>query len=113
MEKKPFVFFYTEPSLDWYRDVRVEIKWEDYLYFKVERRFGPSWWLVGYQKVDGRFEHRAVTLGRMSGGYLRKFIEWCEFLGPTNRTNSKLIGISAISTGFNLVHEIERLIEEA
>ena len=112
MEKEPFNFSYTEPTLDWYRDVHVEIKWEDYLYFKVERRFGPSWWLIGYQKEDGRFEHRAVTLGSMNEGCLRKFIKWCEFPDATNRTCSKLIEISAISTGFNLMQEIEKLRDE-
>lgn len=101
MSKEPFVFEYTTPSLDWYTTIHKEIKWEDYLYFKIQYRFGPSCWLMGYKEKDGRIEREEVEIGRLSKGVLKKFIEWCRY-NNSGHTGSKLIGVSVISTGMNL-----------
>lgn len=102
MSKEPFVFEYTMPSLDWYVTIHKEIEWEDYLYFKIQYRFGPSYWLMGYKEKDGRIEREEVEIGRLDRGFLGKFVKWCEF-NDGYRTCSKLIGISVISTGMNVL----------
>ena len=43
-KKEPFKFEYMMPSLDWFDIIKVEIKPDDYCYFKLERRYGPTWW---------------------------------------------------------------------
>ena len=40
--KAPFKFSYTQPSLDWFETINVEIKPDDYYYFKLQRRYGPA-----------------------------------------------------------------------
>ena len=97
--KEPFVFEYTEPSLDWYTTVHVEIKWDEYLYFKIQYRFGGTYWLMGYKEKNGRFEREEVTIGQLRRYDLGKFVECCEF---DNGKSSKLIGVSVISTGMNI-----------
>lgn len=45
--KTPFKFSYTQPSLDWFETINVEINPDDYYYFELQRRYGPDWWLIG------------------------------------------------------------------
>ena len=99
--KEPFRFYYTVPSLDWYSTEEVEIKWEEYLYFKIQYRFGKTYWLLGYREKGGRIEREEVEIGELSKRFLGKFVKWCEF-NDGYRTCSKLIGISVISTGMNI-----------
>ena len=77
--KEPFVFEYNTPSLDWYTTVHVEIKCDEYLYFKIQYRFGGTYWLMGYKEKDGRFEREEVTIGQLNRYDLGKFVKWCEF----------------------------------
>lgn len=100
--KEPFRFSYTAPSLDWYNIEDVEIKWEEYLYFKIQYRFGDTYWLMGYKEKDGRIEREEVEIGRLSKELLGKFVNWCEF-DDGYRICSKLIGVSVISTGMNIL----------
>lgn len=109
MDKEPFRFSYNTPSLDWYITINVEVKWKDYLYFKIQRRFGPSYWLLGYQKEDKRIKHREVEIGELSKRDLGRFVKWSEYTTPFNQTCSKLIGVSVISTGMNLFDAIKEI----
>ena len=112
--KAPFCFSYTSPSLDWYIVKDVEIEWNDYLYFKIQYRFGKSYWLMGYKEKDGRIEREEVEIGELTRGFLGKFVKWCEY-DDGYRTCSKLIGISVISTGMNIlgvVSEIQKAAEQ-
>ena len=111
MSKDPFVFEYTMPSLDWYTTIHKEIEWEDYLYFKIQYRFGPSIWLLGYKAKNGRFEHEEVELGRLSKSDLKKFVEWCGY-ESFGSAGSKLIGASVISTGMNFPKVVSGMFKE-
>lgn len=93
------------------RDKHKEIEWEDYLYFKIQYRFGPSIWLLGYKEKDGRFEHEEVELGRLSKSDLKKFIEWCGY-ESFGSASSKLIGASVISTGMNFPKVVSEMFKE-
>lgn len=109
MEKDPFRFSYNTPSLDWYITINVEVKWEDYLYFKIQRRFGPSYWLIGYKNEDGRIKHREVEIGELSKRDISRFVKWSEYTTPFNQTGSKLIGVSVITTGMNIADAIKEI----
>lgn len=105
--KEPFLLEYTAPLLDWYTTVRVEIKWDEYHYFKIQYRFGSTYWLMGYKEKDGRFEREEVTIGRIYRSDLGKFIKWCEY---DDGRSSKLIGVSVISTGMNITKIMKEII---
>lgn len=112
--KEPFSFCYNVPSLDWYETKNVEIEWDEYLYFKIQYRFGQTYWLMGYKKKDGRIERKEVEIGEITRGFLGKFVKWCEY-DDGYRTCSKLIGVSVISTGMNIlavVSEIQKAVEQ-
>lgn len=47
VSKEPFRFEYTMPALDWYEIRTVEINYDDYVYFELQRRYGQEWWLMG------------------------------------------------------------------
>lgn len=114
-DKEPFRFYYNVPSLDWYITENVEIKWDEYLYFKIQYRFGQTYWLMGYKEKDGRFEREEVEIGQLARGFLGKFVKWCEYYDGY-RTCSKLIGISVISTEMNIIkvfNEIQKAAEKA
>lgn len=108
MDKEPFRFCYNVPSLDWYETENVEIEWDEYLYFKIQYRFGQTYWLMGYKEKDGRFEREEVEIGQLTKLYLGKFVKWCEF-DDGYRICSKLIGVSVISTGMNILKVFEEI----
>ena len=107
--KEPFKFSYTQPSLDWYETINVEINPDDYYYFELHRRYGPDWWLIGKNppiENSTRHEWSETALGRISCRDIARFVEWARIDGG----GSKIIGISAISGSFDLLHEIKALL---
>lgn len=82
--KAPFKFSYTQPSLDWFETINVEIKPDDYYYFKLQRRYDPDWWLIGQNpppKNSTRLEWSETALGRISCRDIAKFVEWARIDG--------------------------------
>ena len=109
-KKEPFKFEYTMPSLDWYETIRVEIKPDDYCYFKLQRRYGRDWWLIGKNPpVDGAKEYRWTEkeIGRISVGDIVRLVDWAKL--PYG--GSKITEISVISGAFGLLREIEELMK--
>lgn len=111
-DKKPFEFSYTMPSLDWYEIINVKINLEDYYYFTLERRFGPSWWLIGKNPVDKPSYHwEEKELGEL--GYenrnedVKRFIEWAK-----TDYGSKITEIRAISGNLDVLKSINKLLKE-
>lgn len=107
-EKEPFRFEYTQPSLDWFDTIKVEIKPEDYTYFKLSKRYCKEWWLVGTNPPADNAEDYHWTeesIGRISNRDLARFIKWAK-----DDYGSRLIGISAISGSFDILKEIEKLL---
>lgn len=110
-QKESFKFEYTMPSLDWYDIIRVEIKPKDYCYFKLQRRYGPSWWLIGMNPPkDNAKEYKWTEkeIGRISSRDIARFIEWAK----NEHGGNNLIQISAISGSFNILQEIEKLLKD-
>lgn len=104
MNKEPFIFTYTVPSLDWYDIIKVEIGPDDYTYFRLERRFGPSWWLIGMVYEDDPENGPCwieKELGQLVGLHLYAFIEWAK-----SPWGSKIIEVKALSGEFNIIDDI-------
>lgn len=107
-EIAPFKFEYTEPCLDWYTVKKVEIQPYDYYYFKLERRYSRSWWIVGMYPIhDPDYQWKEVTLGEIDKADLKKFIKWAEDI---KNKGSCLIEIKAISADFNIIKEIKKVL---
>lgn len=105
--KEPFVYQYTRPSLDWFEYVNVEIKPDDYYYFRLERRFGPSWWLIGMNpKEEPRYHWEDTQIGEISHYDLKRFMKWAK----TDK-GSKLIAIKTICGSFDIFEEIAELLK--
>ena len=104
--KEPFKFSYNVPSLDWYETKNVTINPEDYYYFTLERRFGPSWWLVGKNlKEKPNYHWETEQIGELERpSDLIKFIKWAE-----TEKGSKITEVRAISGDFNIIKEILKL----
>lgn len=106
MNKEPFSFSYTQPFSDWYRTIDVVIKPDDYYYFKIERRFGPSWWLIGSNpKNEPKYHWEYTQIGEMSERTLKRFIEWAK-----DDKGSKIIEFNAISGEFNILEEMIKIV---
>lgn len=106
-DKKPFTFKYFKPCLDWYEVINVEIKPTDYYYFHLERRFGPSWWVIGCNLVkEPKYEWVNKELGEISPSELVDFIKWCE-----TENGSRITQINVISGSFNIFNEIKKLLK--
>lgn len=104
VEKVPFVFEYTMPSLDWYEIIKVEIKPEDFYYFGLELRYGGDWWLIGMNPPDSNLatdKWAEKCLGRLTRRDAARFVVWA---------GRKLTCIKAISGALDLVNETEKLI---
>ena len=110
LPKEPFKFKYTMPSLDWYDIINVEIKPDDYCYFKLVRRYGPTWWLIGTNPpADNAKEYKWTEkeIGNISERDIARFIEWAKL----EYGGSKLIEISALSGSFDILREVEKLLK--
>lgn len=111
-QKEPFRFEYTKPSLDWYDIVKVEINPGDYTWFKLELRYGNTWWLVGMNPPKSDFKASYMwdetEIGRVSTGDIIRFIKWAECGFHGNRITE----IKAISNSLNIVNEVAKLINE-
>lgn len=108
-KKEPFKFEYTMPWLDWYDVIKVEIKPDDYYYFKLEKRYGPSWWLIGKNPpADNAKEYRWTEkeIGRISDYDIARFYEWAKL----EYGGSRIVEIHAISGGFDILREAEKLL---
>ena len=107
MTKESFKYKYTKPCLDWFEWVSVEIKPNDYCYFRIERRFGPSWWLIGMNpKDEPKYHWQEIQIGEISDHDLQKFIEWAR-----SENGSKIIAVKAICGTFDIIKEISRFVK--
>ena len=111
--KKPFEFKSIVPCYDWYDEIHHKINQDDYIYFKLERRFGPSWWLYGMKTVEEPDYHWEETeIGEIYNCDLYRFIEWAKM-----KEGSRIIDVHMISGDFdifNIVGELSnrQLLEE-
>lgn len=105
LEKHPFRFSYNRPVSDWFEEVKVELKHEDYYYFKLERRFGPSWWLIGTNpKENPKYHWEDKEIGQISDDALRRFIEWAK-----TGNGSKIIQFKCSGSHFDIIEEVTKL----
>lgn len=106
--KEVFRYEYSRPSSDWVDYESVEIKPDDYYYFKLERRFGPSWWLIGINPVEKPNYHwEEKQIGEIYGHDLFRFIQWAK-----SDRGSRIIEIKAISGEFNILDELSELLQK-
>lgn len=107
-DTEPFEFEYTIPTYDWYDIKKVKIAIKDYTYFRLERRFGKTWWLVGKNYNDNNFEWTEKTIGELQRiKDVIRFIKWAK-----RGRNNKLIEIKAISGSLDIIEAIEELIDQ-
>lgn len=107
-EKGSFKFEYTVPSLDWFDVIKVEIRPDDYCYFKLERRYGPTWWLIGKNPpADNAKDYRWTekTIGKILDHDIPRFVEWAK----NDIGGSKITEIAAISGSFDILREIGKI----
>ena len=104
--KKAFEFDEWKPCLDWYTVEHHIIHDEDFIYFKLDRRYGPSWWLIGMKTVDEPTYHwEETTIGEINDGDLARFIEWA-----TTSNGSRIVNINMLSGSFNIFAEVGELL---
>lgn len=102
VSKPNFKYQYTRPSLDWFEYVDVDIAPDDYYYFKLQRRFGPSWWIIGMNPVDEPEYHwEEKQIGQIGNSDLRNFIEWAK-----TEHGSKITEINMLCGSFDIFKEI-------
>jgi hypothetical protein len=106
--KEPFQYQYTRPCLDWFEYVDVKIRPKDYYYFKLERRFGPSWWIIGMNTVEEPNYHwEEKQIGEIDERDLQRFIEWAK-----DDVGSKIIEIHMICSSFDIFEEVGKIIKQ-
>lgn len=106
-----FVFESIVPSCDWYSVTTEKVRYEDYDFFSVEKRFGPGWWVLGVKTEQPCPAHRSTihriekTLGQEVGNaQLTSFIEWNEAQGYNKITD--LVSISPALPMFKELREV-------
>ena len=103
--KMPFKFTEYKPSLDWFDTIHHEISEDDYTYFKLDRRYGHSWWLYGMKFDEKDFRWEEKEIGQIGEGDLRRFIEWAKF-EEEKGGGSRIINIHMISGSFDIYTQI-------
>ena len=108
MKKKPFEFDQTVLTLDWFDTIHHVIDDDDYTYYKLDRRFGPSWWLYGMKTVVNPTYHWEETeIGEISYADLIRFVEWAK----TER-GSKIVDIHMLCGSFDIFNEIGSIVNK-
>lgn len=113
-DKESFCFSYTVSSLDWFDTINVEIKPTDYYYFKLEKRFGNSWYLIGSNpplKSDD-FKWKETEIGEIGLTDLKRFIKWAKYAKYGEYGGSRITTIRAISGDLNIIECLKDLVEE-
>ena len=106
-QKKAFEFSYNKPSLDWFDTINIKLKPEDYYYYKLERRFGPSWWVIGANPIQEPSYHWEYTqIGEIREHDLLKFIDWCK-----TDLGNLIIEITALGSNFDIFSDIKELLK--
>lgn len=103
-----FRFDYNRPSLDWYDIVKVVIKPADYCYFRIELRYGHTWWLIGKNppaKLGKDYKWEETQIGQIYDHDLARFIEWAK----GDLYGNKITEIRAISGELDIWEEIAKL----
>lgn len=110
-KKSPFEFRWTVPMLDWFEWKKASVNFDDYDAFKLVRRYGPTWWLIGLNVQETPYKIIETEIGELATKYsnenVKRFIEWAKI----DNVRSKLVEISVISTSFDLVKEIGDLLK--
>lgn len=105
--KGAFEFTEWKPCLDWFTEEKHTINDEDYIYFKLERRYGPSWWLTGMKTVEEPHYHWEETqIGQINPCDLERFIEWAK-----TDIGSRIVNINMLSGSFDIFAEVGNLVE--
>ena len=99
--KEPFEFSYTIPCLDWYETINVSILYNQYNYLTLERRYGPSWWLLGDRFNKQLDQWERIDIGEISSYDIRRLVEWARFTTRNGSTISILAGVRAIDGVLN------------
>lgn len=108
--KAPFKFSYTQPSLDWFETINVEIKPDDYYYFKLQRRYGPDRWLIGQNPPpENSTRHDWIEDYRRDREDLRAYK--ATGLTPEQCENAKAIIESAFSDDTSKAERIRELLK--
>lgn len=100
--EEQFCFDEFKPCLDWYEVVHHVINYTDYNYFKLHRRYGPSWWLFGSKYIEEDHSWETEEIGEISDADLVRFIEWSK-----TKYGNKIIEIHMISCDFDIFKEIK------
>ena len=104
--EKAFEFKEFKPCLDWYETINHVINYNDYEYFKLDRRYGPSWWLYGKKLIEEPTYHWVeIEIGQISESDLPRFINWAK-----TEYGSRIIDIHMLSGSFDIFEEIVKLI---
>lgn len=100
--KEAFSFAYTIPTYDWFERVQVEIKPDEYEAFGLERRFGPSWWIIGKKILKPTYHWEEKSLGEINNYDLKRFVEWAK----NDVGGSDIVEIKMICSSFDVFKEV-------
>ena len=110
--KEPFEFSYTKPCLDWYITENVSIAYNQYNSLTLERRYGPSWWLVGHKFNKHLDRWERIDIGEISSYDIRRLVEWAKFTTKNGRTINILTEVRAIDGVLNLIDEFLEIMQK-
>lgn len=109
IKREPFKFDYTYPTLDWYEEVKVELKWKQYDFYELQWRYGGACWIVAskYNEETREWEHKDI--GELRGKYeIYDFIKWCEL----PKGGSILTKMTVIDGEINLFRKLYKVIKD-
>ena len=109
IKREPFKFDYTYPTLDWYEEVKVELKWKQYDFYELQWRYGGACWIVAskYNEEPREWEHKDI--GELRGKYeIYDFIKWCEL----PKGGSILTKMTVIDGEINLFRKLYKVIKD-
>lgn len=72
-----FKYKIAKPFLDYYSIETIEIKPNQFDVLIIERRYGPSWWLLGYKYNKEQEKWDETQIEEIYVDDIAKLIKWC------------------------------------
>ena len=110
--KPPFTFEYLKPYLDWYKTEHVSITYGDYMYLKLQRRYGPSWWLIGSNYNEKLDKWEETSIGEIYDCDIPRLVEWASYETEYHSKHSILTSVSGFDTCLNAIDEFIKLMSK-
>lgn len=101
-KKENFTLVCNDWCIDWPTTNDVVINDNDYLGYEIQKRFGPTWWVIGIKK-NVKYDLRQEQFGEVSKSELLRFMRWA---------GTRIVSFNCIASNMGLITDLKEILSE-